>query len=185
MAWSQRAEEHTVTAKKIHENLTAVYNARYGVSFQVLVSLLQDREQSDMQCMKSKGDRHVQSFNRHGVSYFVQYFNTTDLSVGFNDTWSQIHDNEAEIVGAVFSSKTQDLCKVATEEIEKAVDKNVFGLKGGFSGLAVVRCGRRFVWYQLGYRYFTVGRSAGPIFALVSANDMTYNANCGQIFLFP
>ncbi|KAH7687784.1 hypothetical protein AAVH_40663, partial [Aphelenchoides avenae] len=83
------------------------------------------------------------------------------------------------------SSETQNLCKAAKDEIEKAVNKKVFGLKDWFSGLVAVRCGREFVWYELGYRYFNVGRTAGPKFTLVSTNDGTYNSNCGQAFLFP
>lgn len=54
-----------------------------------------------MQCVEVKNDRHIQSFNSHGVSYFVQHFKTADLSVGFNNTWEQIQDKEAKIVDAV------------------------------------------------------------------------------------
>ncbi|KAH7717332.1 hypothetical protein AAVH_15280 [Aphelenchoides avenae] len=135
--------------------------------------------------MESGSRCHVKSFNNQGVSYFIQYFKTADLTVGLNDTWKDIHDKETEIVDAVFSSTTHDLCKAATDEIAKSVHKKVIGVEGGFSGLAVVRCGNEFVWYELDYRYFAVGRTAGPSFALTSANDGTYKSNCGQIFLFP
>ncbi|KAH7717335.1 hypothetical protein AAVH_15283 [Aphelenchoides avenae] len=187
MEWDKRADKHQDIANKIYGKLFALNETRYGVSFQVLVSLLQDTAPNDMLCMESesKGNRHIQSFNSHGVSYFIQYFNTSDLSAGLNATWEAITKNNADIVDAVFSSKTNDLCKAGKSEIEKAVDKKVFGLEGGFSGWGVVRCGSQFVWYELGHRYFTVGRTAGPSFPLVSANDGTYNSNCGQIFLFP
>ncbi|KAH7711296.1 hypothetical protein AAVH_21416 [Aphelenchoides avenae] len=138
-----------------------------------------------MLCMESNSSRHIKSFNSHGVCYFIQYINTADLSAGLNATWDGIKKKNAEIVDEVFSSETQKLCKAAKDEIEKAVDKKVIGVKDGFSGLAVVRCGQRFVWYELGHRYFTVGRTAGPSFPLVSANDGTYKSNCGQLFLFP
>ncbi|KAH7717334.1 hypothetical protein AAVH_15282 [Aphelenchoides avenae] len=138
-----------------------------------------------MQCIESHSKGHIKIFNSHGVSYFIQYFNKSALSAGLNGTWKDIHDKQSEIVDAVFSSETQNLCKAAKEKIEKAVDKKVFDLEDGFCGLAVVRCGRQFVWYELIYYYFTVGRTAGPSFTLTSANDGTYNPNCGQTFLFP
>ncbi|KAH7703105.1 hypothetical protein AAVH_29732 [Aphelenchoides avenae] len=138
-----------------------------------------------MQFIESHNNCHVKSSNSHGVSYFIQYFKTSDLSVGLNDTWDQSKDKEAKIVDAVLSSKTQVLCKAAKDQVRKAVDKEVFGLKDGLSGSAVVPVWFRFVWYELSYVNFTVGRTAGPSFTLTSANDGTYNSNCGQIFLFP
>lgn len=53
-----------------------------------------------------------------------------------------------------------------------------------FPGVAAVRCGHEFVWYELAYRYFTAGRASGASFEL-STNDTEYKPNCGQIFLFP
>lgn len=53
-----------------------------------------------------------------------------------------------------------------------------------FPDVAVVRCGHEFVWYQLAYRFFTAGRTAGTSFEL-STGDTAYQRSCGQIFLFP
>ncbi|KAH7706530.1 hypothetical protein AAVH_26238 [Aphelenchoides avenae] len=134
-----------------------------------------------MQCMDSENKRHIKDFNSHGVSYFVQYFERADDPA---DIWNDVEEKKAEIVNAVFSSKTSELCQVAKNVIEKAVRRKVFNRELGFSGLAVVRCGRQFVWYQLGYRYFFVAGSAGDSYELASSNG-AYDANCGQIFLFP
>ncbi|KAH7707974.1 hypothetical protein AAVH_24789 [Aphelenchoides avenae] len=80
------------------------------------------------------------------------------------------------------SSNSKDLCATATDVIgSEAFEVD----KGGFSSVAVVRCGYEFVWYELGYRYFTSGRTAGGSFVLTSHNDGKYNRKCGQIVLFP
>lgn len=55
--------------------------------------------------------------------------------------------------------------------------------KTAFDGIAAVKCGYEFVWYELGYTYF---------YAAYSSTDYkwqkkggAYDAECGQIFFYP
>lgn len=83
------------------------------------------------------------------------------------------------------STKSNDLCATATSLIKKLIGSESFDVeKGGFWSVAVIRCGYEFVWYELGYRYFTAGRTAGRVYVLTSHNDGKYDSSCGQIFLF-
>lgn len=83
------------------------------------------------------------------------------------------------------SSSKEDICKKAKEAITEEV--GTFLGEGKFLGIAVVKCGYKFVWYELGYSYFTAGRipQDGHHYILSTDNDGKYDANCGQIVFFP
>ncbi|KAH7717103.1 hypothetical protein AAVH_15465 [Aphelenchoides avenae] len=55
----------------------------------------------------------------------------------------------------------------------------------GFAGFAAVACGKKFVWYQLGYKYFAAAAVGGDALAINSTSINSYNPNCGQIIFFP
>lgn len=48
--------------------------------------------------MDSKSYRYIKSFKSHGVSYFVQYFESAD---GREDIWKDVQRNKAQIASAV------------------------------------------------------------------------------------
>ncbi|KAH7678382.1 hypothetical protein AAVH_41719, partial [Aphelenchoides avenae] len=56
------------------------------------------------------------------------------------------------------------------------------GIKG-FGGFAAVKCGYKFVWYQLGYTYFYAAHSSTKY--KWEKKGGAYDAKCGQIFFFP
>ncbi|KAH7697947.1 hypothetical protein AAVH_34963 [Aphelenchoides avenae] len=72
----------------------------------------------------------------------------------------------------------------AVKGFENSSKINVTG-KGGFSAVAAVKCGRQFVWYELGYRYFAAAGVSNENYAITSGSVDSYNANCGQIMFFP
>lgn len=56
---------------------------------------------------------------------------------------------------------------------------------GGFTRFIAVACGKKFVWYQLAYKYFTAAAIAGKARVITSTTVNSYNPNCGQIIFFP
>lgn len=90
-------------------------------------------------------------------------------------------------------SDSDDLCNVRYEIEKKYLGEGeslLYKAGSGFSAMVVVKCAYRFVWYQLAHEYFTVGRTPNddPVmktYTLTTASGDKYNANCGQIFLFP
>ncbi|KAH7702865.1 hypothetical protein AAVH_29971 [Aphelenchoides avenae] len=138
-----------------------------------------------MHCLLKPTRTSIQGINEGGVDYFVQFY-TPERGNVLNSIWQRIKGMEAHIVNTVFSSRAKNLC-TKTWEVITAVAKNALDGHAGSEvfSFAAVRCGYEFVWYQLAYRYFTVGRTAGSNYTLTSRNDNKYNPNCGQIFLFP
>ncbi|KAH7698210.1 hypothetical protein AAVH_34700, partial [Aphelenchoides avenae] len=78
----------------------------------------------------------------------------------------------------VLAKSDEDLCQRLSAALEdNDVNINAFG------GVAAVKCGYEFVWYELGYTYF---------YAVYSSTDYkwekkggAYDVKCGQIFFFP
>ncbi|KAH7722984.1 hypothetical protein AAVH_09456 [Aphelenchoides avenae] len=172
-------------AREINDNAVSKYSkSRFdGYAFQVLVSLLREKPRTDEYCHTIENNSSVHGYDEKGVNYFVKYYRTENDGCA-NRLWTQkIQEKATDIVDAVFSTKNKNLCEKAKSDITEFVP-TAFSGRCGFSGVAAVRCGYQFVWYQLGYRYFTVGCTAGTNYTLTSANDGKYNSNCGQLFLF-
>lgn len=53
----------------------------------------------------------------------------------------------------------------------------------GVGAVAAVKCGYHFVWYQLAYSYFHAAATNSPYTFASDGNK--YDANCGQLVLFP
>ncbi|KAH7691321.1 hypothetical protein AAVH_40165, partial [Aphelenchoides avenae] len=71
-----------------------------------------------------------------------------------------------------------DLCRRLSAAFKyNDVDISAFG------GVAAVRRGYKFVWYQLGYTYFYAAYSS-PDYKW-QKNGGAYDAECGQIFFYP
>ncbi|KAH7709037.1 hypothetical protein AAVH_23704 [Aphelenchoides avenae] len=65
---------------------------------------------------------------------------------------------------------------------EVAPDDSV--LEGtGFSAFVAVKCSYNFVWYELGWRYYTAARTTSEY--VLEKNSGTFNANCGQLIFLP
>lgn len=79
-----------------------------------------------------------------------------------------------------FSSGGDNLC----DRVRVKLGTSVLG-KGGFSGFLAVACGKKFVWYQLAYKYFAAAAAGGEARTINSASLNTYNPNCGQVIFFP
>ncbi|KAH7707975.1 hypothetical protein AAVH_24790 [Aphelenchoides avenae] len=185
MTWADRIPEHKEIAEAIFLELNKSKAFNPSVSFQVLVYLPLEQGAKDKHCLPKPNASSIAGYNEKGVNYFVHSY-PAERNLTVFALWENIRKLEAGIVKAVFSSNSNDLCASAKSVIEKAVGRKVFKLdKEGFSSAAVVRCGYEFVWYELGYRYFTAGRTAGDVFELTSHNDGKYNRDCGQTFLFP
>ncbi|KAH7707972.1 hypothetical protein AAVH_24787 [Aphelenchoides avenae] len=181
MALVDRISAHKEMAKAIFHELTKPgFNA--SLSFQVLVYLPLEQGATNKHCLPQPNGSSIAGYNEKGVNYFVHSY-SAERNIGLAVSWEKISKREADIVDAVFSSESKDLCTTAT----CVIGSEAFDIeKGGFSSVAVVRCAYEFVWYELGYRYFTIGRTAGvKAFVLSSHNNGKYIRNCGQIFLFP
>lgn len=77
-----------------------------------------------------------------------------------------------------FSGKGNgDLC----DRLKKAVAIDV----NNFGGIVAVKCGYKFVWYQLAYEYFHAAASSAKGKAAWETDNGGYDAKCGQIFFFP
>ncbi|KAH7662443.1 hypothetical protein AAVH_43596 [Aphelenchoides avenae] len=138
-----------------------------------------------MHCPPNPTETSIQGINEGGVDYFVQFY-TPERQNALNLVWQAIRGMEAHIVDAVFSTKAKNLCTKPNDLIAAVVKNALDGHEGPeLFSFAAVRCGYEFVRYQLAYRYFTVGRTAGSNYTLSSPNDNKYNPSCGQIFLFP
>ncbi|KAH7695598.1 hypothetical protein AAVH_37340 [Aphelenchoides avenae] len=87
-------------------------------------------------------------------------------------------DAMEEVLAHVFAQSNDDVCGRLTAAVkDHVVDTNVFG------GVAAVKCGYEFVWYELGYRYFYAAYSSTKY--KWGTNGGGYDSKCGQIFLFP
>ncbi|KAH7702255.1 hypothetical protein AAVH_30592, partial [Aphelenchoides avenae] len=80
-----------------------------------------------------------------------------------------------------------NLCKRLMDSMRRfnSPTNVTFDGSGGFSAVAAVKCGRQFVWYELGYRNFAAAGVSNDDYVITSGNVDTYNANCGQIMLSP
>lgn len=52
-----------------------------------------------------------------------------------------------------------------------------------FTALVAVKCNYDFVWYELGWRYYTAARTTTEY--VLEKNDGTFDASCGQIIFIP
>lgn len=51
-----------------------------------------------------------------------------------------------------------------------------------FNVVAIAKCARKFIWYELAYRYFQAAWTNS--FAIPITPDSDYSSNCGMIVLF-
>ncbi|KAH7708211.1 hypothetical protein AAVH_24544 [Aphelenchoides avenae] len=185
--WRDRVHAHQTIAQEIFSNIAGKYanGTNPQIAFQVLVYLPYPKDTPGQHCLRSNKTGYFAEGNqKNGVDYFIHYYrNASELNTCLEALWRKIRGNGQEILNAVFSPYTKDMCKEADEKIRGVVASSP-DMDCDFPGVAAVRCGYQFVWYQLAYRYFTAGRTAGSSFEL-STGDTAYERNCGQIFLFP
>ncbi|KAH7717120.1 hypothetical protein AAVH_15482 [Aphelenchoides avenae] len=55
--------------------------------------------------------------------------------------------------------------------------------EAGFSAFVAVKCSYDFVWYELGWRYYTAARTTSEY--VLEKNGGTFDENCGQLIFLP
>ncbi|KAH7698755.1 hypothetical protein AAVH_34148 [Aphelenchoides avenae] len=120
------------------------------------------------------------------VNYFVKYTHTAvhakTMKQKMKPKFAALEASKDSIVKAVFAGNHDNLCeRVVVALRDKAVSGSIEGT--GFSAFVAVRCAYDFVWYELGWRYYTAARTTSEY--VLEANDGTFNANCGQLIFLP
>ncbi|KAH7721340.1 hypothetical protein AAVH_11196 [Aphelenchoides avenae] len=82
------------------------------------------------------------------------------------------------VLNHVFAKGNEDLC----ERLTAALTANEVDTRN-YGGVAAVKCGYEFVWYELGYTYFYAAHSSTDYKWELKGG--AYDAKCGQIFFFP
>ncbi|KAH7711166.1 hypothetical protein AAVH_21525 [Aphelenchoides avenae] len=117
----------------------------------------------------------------YGTHEHVTYLAQPDFEDNLSPYKTDLDEHEQEILDKTFASPSNNLCETAAKAINDVFRLNVVQ---NASAYAVVRCGYKFVWYELGYEYFPAANSTSP-YALATRQNNVYSANCGQIILFP
>ncbi|KAH7708512.1 hypothetical protein AAVH_24234 [Aphelenchoides avenae] len=177
--WEKRSKElHRVVTKALDANLTANYKKcvqfsnKNSTFYSVAMLTFNDKGKS---CTKDNKD------SVYGTHEYVTYLAQPDFGDKLAPYTNLLENYEQEILDKTFSSPSTNLCETAAKAINDVLK---LSLVKKASPLAVVRCGYKFIWYELGYEYFPAAYSTSP-YKLESSHDNVYSANCGQIVLFP
>ncbi|KAH7710736.1 hypothetical protein AAVH_21997 [Aphelenchoides avenae] len=174
--WSGREEVHkqivNETVDALRKNMRQINFVTYV--FNALAYLPYDRD--DQQCLFPK-DKFADLGYRN-LNFFVLCANATrNAERACKDVKNRTVARDA-VLDRVFAKSDEDLCK----RLEAALnDQKING--NAFGGIAAVRCGYEFVWYELGYTYFYAAESSTDY--RWEKKGGAYDAKCGQIFFFP
>ncbi|KAH7704320.1 hypothetical protein AAVH_28489 [Aphelenchoides avenae] len=176
--WSGREELHE---KIVHNTVDALSkNMRQvetvGYVFNALAYLPYNRV--DQHCLLPK-NKSVDVGYRN-LNFFVLYASAKrNAERACKDVKNRTAARVA-VLDHVFAQSDGDLCKRLEAALsDQKVNINAFG------GIAAVRCGYEFVWYELGYTYFHAAESSTPYKWEKKGGAYDSKAKCGQIFFFP
>ncbi|KAH7710727.1 hypothetical protein AAVH_21988 [Aphelenchoides avenae] len=169
--WAGRQQYHE---EIVNNTVDALSKNMSNYVFNALAYLPYDRE--DQQCLFPKNKSLNVGYRN--LNFFVLYANKErNAERACKDVKNRTAAGDA-VLDRVFAKSDEDLC----ERLKAALSDQTININA-FGGIAAVRCGYEFVWYELGYTYF---------YAAYSSTDYkwekkggVYDSKCGQVFFFP
>ncbi|KAH7715847.1 hypothetical protein AAVH_16760 [Aphelenchoides avenae] len=127
-------------------------------------------------CIRNGTRADVYSAMHHNVRFLVARYNRTVLTDATGET------NVTSFVPRIQQAFSEIVSENQCDRLKK-IEGKLNGALSEFNAVAVIKCARKFVWYELGYRYFQAAWTNSV--DIPSEHESDYSSKCGRIVLFP
>ncbi|KAH7669954.1 hypothetical protein AAVH_18509 [Aphelenchoides avenae] len=134
-------------------------------------------DRNDQKCVHREADFVDAGYIN--LNFFVRYVEKIEESA-METAMKDIKGKKGAVLDQVFAKSKGDLC----DRLKSVLESNG-GDVDKFGGIVAVKCGYKFVWYQLAYEYSHAAASSLEVEAAWETGHGSYDAKCGQIFFFP
>ncbi|KAH7717121.1 hypothetical protein AAVH_15483 [Aphelenchoides avenae] len=190
LAWKERPALYEKIIEVVVANLKVDKSIRVdGNGFEGVMYLPYDEADKSLHCAYSGDDGSFNGTIDRVANYFIKFSRNAQDIRSLKQQWEKILADKNTILDSVFSGKDMDLCDRVLSALGKRSQRRKRASLAdsvestGFSAFVAVKCSYDFVWYELGWRYYTAARTTSEY--LLEKNGGTFNSNCGQLVFLP
>ncbi|KAH7710630.1 hypothetical protein AAVH_22086 [Aphelenchoides avenae] len=191
LAWKERPPHYEKAIQAVVTNLKVDKSTRFigNSSLEGVMYLPYAEGDRGMHCAHSTDDISFNGTVERMANYFVKYmWNPTGFQ-SLKQKWEKILGDKNSVLDSVFSEKDGNVCDRVLSALSKRSQRKRRDAtsdtleRTGFSAFVAVRCSYDFVWYELGWRYYTAARTTSQY--VLEKNGGTFSADCGQLIFLP
>ncbi|KAH7717111.1 hypothetical protein AAVH_15473 [Aphelenchoides avenae] len=188
--WRERPAFYDKAIQTTVQKLMLGYNSRDNGTVNGVIYLPYEIGNRGLHCAHAVDNGSYWGSVGAVANYFVKYSRAAADIQTLKEKFVALEAKKDRIIEAVFAESQDDLCKQVQFALgdqrskrKRREAESVAMDDTAFTALVAVKCNYDFVWYELGWRYYTAARTTTEY--VLEKNDGTFDASCGQIIFIP
>ncbi|KAH7710718.1 hypothetical protein AAVH_21979 [Aphelenchoides avenae] len=187
LSWKERPAFYD---NAIRDAVRHLKTSNYSGSVNGVLYLPYDTSNSEVHCAHAVDNGSYSGLVDDMAHYFVKYTQNAAVAATMKEKFEALEAKKDRIIKTVFAESQRDLCERVHTALDdqrpkrerREVESDVLE-DAEFSAFVAVKCSYDFVWYELGWRYYTAARTTSEY--VLEKNDGAFDASCGQLIFLP